>query len=196
MKKDVVGVENRFMFEVVCAHCRGKNVAPQVVCMHCHHILQFYTMNPFVIFQSSPNLPVNLEDKDNLYFAFQRQLHPDKLGHLSDAEKLCAERHISQINDAYKALKRPISSGKAAVLYIKDITTPLERFNDRDIPQPEIEFLQSIMALQLTPTQDAISAIYADVISDLNKAVTSLSSDKILKAIARLTYVDRLQALT
>lgn len=168
---------------------------PSVVCDTCGCILTFYSMNPFIVFTIIPKLHIGSDDLDKTYFTFQRQLHPDKLIGVSDKEKISAEQHISQINVAYKALKQPILIGKAAALYIKDPFLSLEKFDDKELPMPDKEFLQAVMLWQSTGTTEEINSFYNKLLSKLDIAIAELQRDNILKVIGELTYIERLRSL-
>lgn len=196
MKKDGVDAENPSMFKVACAQCTHTSKAPDLVCLMCGRVLPFYTMNPFVIFKCIPSLGVDRAILDQYYFDSQRNLHPDKLRNVSELEQLWAEQHISQINQAYKALQDQLLIAKAAVLYIKDPSLTLEKFNEYDIPIPPMGFLQKIMALQTNASHEESDQLYQEVIFNLDKAICELDLNKILTTIAKLTYVQRLRNLT
>lgn len=194
MKKADVVVESHSMSDTTCTHCFIQTDTYTVMCAS-GHVQPFYTINPFIIFQLTPTLNIDRSALDQQYFAFQRMLHPDRLRHLSDELQLWAEQHISQINHAYKALQDIVQMAKAAALYIQDPTLSLEKFNDQDIPMLDVEFLNTIMILQTKGSQVDIDELYHQIISDLEIAVQELNLQKILHAIARLTYVERLRKL-
>lgn len=195
MKKADVDVGNRFMFNVGCIHCHHTNMAPSIKCEKCGHILPFYTMNPFVIFNTLPALKLNLDQVDDMYFGFQRQLHPDKLGDVIDEEREWADQHISQINQSYKALKKPILIAKAVILYCKDPSLPLDKFKDSELPTPGAEFLKTVMALQMDASAETVQQMYADILDRLNVAIAELNEPAILNAASELTYIERLRTL-
>jgi hypothetical protein len=196
MKKGGVDVESPSMFKVICAQCTHTSKASELLCVMCGKILPFYTMNPFVIFKCTPSLSIDRAILDQYYFSLQRNLHPDKLRNISDIEQLWAEQHISQVNQAYKALQDQLLIAKASVLYIKDPSLTLENFDEEDIPTPPMGFLQKIMALQTNVSAEESDQLYREVIFNLDKAIGTLDSSKILTAIAKLTYVQRLRNLT
>ncbi len=194
MKKAVVGVENRFMSDERCTHCFIQSDTYTVVCAN-GHIQPFYTINPFIIFQLTPTLNIDKVKLDQQYFAFQRMLHPDKLRQVSNELQQWAEQHIGQINHAYKALQDVVQIAKATALYIQDPTLSLEKFNDQHIPMLDVDFLTTIMALQTKGTAEDIDKMYCQITAELDVSVHELDLQRVLNAIARLTYVERLRKL-
>ncbi|MDP3936409.1 MAG: hypothetical protein Q8Q56_05460, partial [Alphaproteobacteria bacterium] len=165
-----------------------------VVCSN-GHICPFYTMNPFVIFQMTPTLNIDRALLDQRYFAFQRMLHPDKLQHASVQIQQWAEQHISQVNQAYKALQDTLSVAKATALYLQDPTLGLEQFDDEDIPMLDSDFLSNIIRLQTQGVPEDIVQLNHQIIVDLDQSIRELNLTHVLSSIARLTYVERLRKL-
>lgn len=196
MKKVDAGVENLFMFNVTCAKCNQISKAPDLFCSACGGILPFYTMNPFMVFRLTPCLNMDRKVLDQYYFDIQRKLHPDKLRNVSELEKLWAEQHIAQINQAYKILQDHLLAAKASVLYIQNPLLGLEKFNEHDVPTPPMGFLQKIMALQINNSSEESDQLYQEVMFNLNSGINDLDKNEILTAIAKLTYVQRLRNLT
>lgn len=194
MKKDDAVVENHFMSNENCAQCIIQKSTYSVVCAN-GHICPFYTMNPFVIFQMTPTLTIDRALLDQRYFAFQRVLHPDKLQNASVQIQQWAEQHISQVNQAYKALQDIVLIAKATALYLKDPTLGLEQFDDKDIPMVDGNFLSNIIRLQTQGAPEDIDQLYNKVIVDLDQSIRELSLTDVLNSIARLTYVERLRKL-
>jgi curved DNA-binding protein CbpA len=152
-------------------------------------------MNPFVIFQMTPTLNIDRVLLDQRYFAFQRVLHPDRLQNGSVQVQQWAEQHISQINQAYKALQDMLLIAKATALYLQDPTLGLEQFNDNDIPMLDSDFLSNIVRLQTQGTPEDVAQLFDQVIEDLDTSIRELSLTGVLNSIARLTYVGRLRKL-
>lgn len=194
MKKDDVAAENRSMSDIGCASCIIQKNIYTVVCTN-GHVCPFYTMNPFVIFQMTPTLKIDRALLDQRYFALQRMMHPDKRQHASAETHHWAEQHISQINQAYKALQDILLIAKATALYLQDPTLGLEQFNDRDIPMLDSDFLSNIVRLQTEGSPEDIAKLYHQVIVDLDISIRELSLMDVLNSIARLTYVERLRKL-
>jgi len=182
------------MSDINCEQCVVQKSTYTVVCAN-GHICPFYTMNPFVIFQMTPTLNIDRTLLDQRYFAFQRVLHPDKLQDASVQIKQWAEQHISQINQAYKALKDILLIAKATVLYLQNPTLGLEQFSDKDIPMLDGDFLSNIVRLQTQGTPEDIAELYHQVIVGLDRSICELSLAGVLSSIAQLTYVERLRKL-
>ena len=182
------------MSDINCTQCVMQKGTYTVVCAN-GHICPFYTMNPFVIFQMTPTLNIDRTLLDQRYFAFQRVLHPDKLQHVSVQIQQWAEQHISQINQAYKALQDMLLIAKATVLYLQDPTLGLEQFNDKDIPMLDSDFLSNIVRLQTQGTSEDTAQLYHQTVVGLDQSMRELNLQGVLNSIARLTYVERLRKL-
>lgn len=196
MKKVDVGVESLSMSKSVeCYFCNEKQATPAIQCVSCNKILPFYDLNPFALFGVQPTLQPNFKQIDAVYFNFQRVLHPDKLRNASEQELIWADEHISQINSAYKALKNKLECAKAAYLYTQNIYLPMVSFKPELVPQPDMSFLQLIMELSTKNDEAANKELHNNVLHELDAAIQALDADKILHAISKFTYLNRLSQL-
>lgn len=183
------------MSNETCKQCIIQKNTYSVVCAN-GHICSFYTMNPFVIFQMTPTLNIDRALLDQRYFAFQRVLHPDKLQNASAQIQQWAEQHISQVNQAYKALQNMLLIAKATALYLQDPTLGLDQFDDKDVPILDGDFFSNIIRLQTQGVPEDIAQLYNEIIVDLDQSIQELNLANVLNSIARLTYVERLPKLT
>ncbi len=64
--------------------------------------------NFFELFGLPAGFEVDRSQLDSQYRSLQREFHPDRFAHLSDAEQLKSVQAATHINSAYDALKSPI----------------------------------------------------------------------------------------
>jgi len=79
----------------------------------------------FEIFALVPKFHIDMGSLDTNFRDFQRQVHPDKTAHLSDAERRLSMQWATLANEAYQTLKKPIDRA-SYLLRINGIETHSE----------------------------------------------------------------------
>ncbi len=141
-------------------------------------------------------LDLELATLDRVYFALQRQWHPDRFVTQPAAERAKASSEAASLNEAYRTLKDPLSRA----FY-------LARLNGVDLPgdgktidDPDLlmEAMETREALHEAATPEAIDALADTAHRDVQKSLAAvgslfLANDKpaIRKALLRLRYLDK-----
>lgn len=68
-----------------------------------------FQQNHFELFGLRPQFRVDLAQLEQAYREIQSRVHPDKFIHASDAERRASMQSATQVNDAYRTLKSPLS---------------------------------------------------------------------------------------
>ena len=92
-----------------CWKCDSEIKKTELFCVNCNVVLPPSDDNHF----ERLNVPVDFEiGRKNLevaYFSMQRRLHPDLFVAKSDREKMFSAQQTMVLNEAYEALKSPLS---------------------------------------------------------------------------------------
>jgi molecular chaperone HscB len=133
---------------------------------------------------------------DRVYFALQRQWHPDRFVGRPPEERAKASSEAAALNDAYRTLKDPLSRA-FYFANLKGIEMPAD---GKTIDDPDLlmEAMEAREALHDEETAQAVEALAAQARQDMQCALGSLGSlflanDRaaIRKALLRLRYLDK-----
>ena len=133
---------------------------------------------------------------DRVYFALQRQWHPDRFVGRAPEERAKASTEAAALNDAYRTLKDPLSR---AVYFAELNGVPLPG-DGKTIDDPDLlmEAMEAREALHEAASAAAVDVLAAKAREDMQAALAGLANlflraDKpaIRKALLRLRYLDK-----
>jgi molecular chaperone HscB len=133
---------------------------------------------------------------DRVYFAGQRQWHPDRFVSRPPEERARASIEAAALNDAYRTLKDPLSRA-FYLAWLRGVEMPGD---GKTIDDPDLlmEAMEAREALGDADTPDAVESLAAQALQGKQEALESLASlflqdDKpaIRKALLRLRYLDK-----
>ncbi len=133
---------------------------------------------------------------DRVYFALQRQWHPDRFVGRPPEERSKASSEAAALNDAYRTLKDPLSRA-FYFANLKGIEMPTD---GKTIDDPDLlmEAMEAREALHDAETAQAVEALAAQARQDIQCALGSLGSlflandgAVIRKTLLRLRYLDK-----
>ena len=133
---------------------------------------------------------------DRVYFALQRQWHPDRFVAKPAAERAKASAEAAALNDAYRTLKDPLSRA----VYFAELNGVELPGDGRTIDDPELlmEAMEAREELHEAGSAEAVDALAAKARDDMESSLSGLGSlflrdDKpaIRKALLRLRYLDK-----
>jgi molecular chaperone HscB len=114
--------------------------------------------NYFSVFDLPPAFEIDLADLEKRYFTVQRACHPDRFVGKPPAEKQQAILYSMQANEAYEALKQPLTRARH-ILALQDIHVGSEK----DSVKPSHALLMEIMelreALEEAKTPEEVDAL-------------------------------------
>jgi len=90
-----------------CWQC-GQSVDGQLFCAACHS-LQPPPANYYSLFAVPRRLDLNTGDLQKRFYELSRELHPDRFMRKSEREREYSLEASSILNDAYRALKNPVT---------------------------------------------------------------------------------------
>jgi molecular chaperone HscB len=71
-----------------------------------------FQQNHFQLFGLQPRFNLELAQLEQAYRDIQSRVHPDKFVHANDAERLASMQAATQVNEAYRTLKSPLSRAR------------------------------------------------------------------------------------
>jgi molecular chaperone HscB len=133
-------------------------------------------MNAFTLFGLEPSFSVDTTDLQKRYRELQATHHPDRFVSASDADKRAAMEQTTQINEAYTALKDPVS--RAMHMLSLNGIDALDA-NDTSMPHvflvEQIEWRESIADAKLKEDTDRLEAMETELNSVLSSLGTTFS---------------------
>lgn len=84
-----------------------------------------FSKNHFQLFDLEPQFQIDLTQLEQRYRTLQVQVHPDKFGSGSDAERRLSMQCSTHVNEAYQTLKTPLNRARY-LLTLHDIDTQEE----------------------------------------------------------------------
>jgi molecular chaperone HscB len=133
---------------------------------------------------------------DRVYFAGQRQWHPDRFVSRPPEERARASTEAAALNDAYRTLKDPLSRA----FYLAELRGVEMPGDGKTIDDPDLlmEAMEAREALGDANTAKAIESLAERALRDKQEALDGLASlflrdDKpaIRKALLRLRYLEK-----
>lgn len=133
---------------------------------------------------------------DRVYFALQRQWHPDRFVAKPPEERARASIEAAALNDAYRTLKDPLSRA----VYLAELKGVELPGDGKTIDDPDLlmEAMETREELHEAPSGEAVDALAAKARDEMNKAMADLgglflANDRpaIRKTLLRLRYLDK-----
>jgi len=94
---------------VGCWSCRGPVAGAALFCHTCGAVQPPSAADHFARLGLPRGFDVDAAELDRRYFAFQRNLHPDRFARRSARERAIAESQSASLNQAYETLKDPLA---------------------------------------------------------------------------------------
>jgi molecular chaperone HscB len=93
---------------VACWSCRGPVAAAALFCHTCGAVQPPGGQDHFARLGLPRSFEIDAANLDKRYFAFQRNLHPDRFARKPARERALAESQSASLNQAYETLKDPL----------------------------------------------------------------------------------------
>ncbi len=84
-----------------------------------------FSQNYFELFALAPSFQLDTQALERRYREIQLQVHPDKFASAADAERRLSMQWATYVNEAYQALKHPLSRARY-LLQVNDVDTEEE----------------------------------------------------------------------
>ena len=192
--------ENRLQAAYSCWSCATGLSARAPFCHGCGVVQPPQKLDHF----ARLNLPIKYEldiaDIERQYFGLQRYFHPDRFSTKSAREKAFSLQHATDLNDAYRVLKNPLSR---AEYFLALLGHPVAGKGGATISDPKLlmEAMDMREELAAAETASAIADISAHIAKDiqmverdLTQAITHQSYDAAGTLCVRLRYLVKFQS--
>jgi molecular chaperone HscB len=174
---------------VGCWSCHGPVTGRALFCHTCGAVQPPGQVDHFTRLGLDRDFQIDSADLDRRYFGFQRNLHPDRFTRRSARERAIAESQSASLNQAYEALKEPLT--RAAYLLelagIRSAAAHAATVDDEELLTEAMENREALMEAEALETVDALTAkaLASSIacLNDLGKAFR----DKDLEGANRLT---------
>ena len=151
----------------------------------------------FELLEISPSFELSPKDLEKSYFEKQRLYHPDRFIGKSPAERNAALQKSVNINEAFKALKAPLTRAQT-LLAMEGVIVG----TDRDTVKPSqsllLETLQWRESIDDASTQEALKiseipldAAYSHCLSQLSALYREKNWPEMAQATLRLGYLEK-----
>jgi molecular chaperone HscB len=169
---------------VACWSCHGPVAAAALFCHTCGAVQPPGGRDHFARLGIPRGFDIDAGDLDKRYFAFQRNLHPDRFARRSAKERAIAESQSASLNQAYETLKDPLT--RAAYL-LELVGRPSAAVNAATVEDEELlsEALENREALMEAETADAVDEIGARAAAAAVRCLADLAG-----AFARADFTD------
>lgn len=166
---------------MICPHCETELSVVSEFCGTCGKILPAEAeRSPYeVLGYEDRRLNLDLMDLEDRLFRLSKKFHPDRYAGKSAAEIQFSHDHSSSVNNAYRALKNPISRAKYAVehefgsIEEKSASVPMDM---ADLFFEVQDHLDVIRESNGNPPEDALAAV-AGAESELRQKVRDLEME-------------------
>ena len=159
--------------------------------------------NPFALFDLPVAFQVDSALLNERYLTLQKSLHPDNFSAASAQEQRLAIQKSSEINDALRILKDPITRADSIIaINTGEAENPEEKSNnDIDFLMQQMEWRETLENIEnrkdtdeLTAFTQEINQIRHAILSELSTALDAQQWD-IARAITdKLRFIKKLQA--
>lgn len=198
MKRAGAVVVNLSTSEKACWSCHGPAAALGAFCDTCGAVQPAAGGDLFGRLGLVPSFDIEAAALDKVYFAQQRQLHPDRFRAKTAREQAFAQAHAADLNEAYEVLRDPLSRAVALLrrkgLGIDDADGVT--VHDKALL---IEAMESREALDEAQNVASVDAIAQRAAQDAEAVIRSLSAyfaaddlDAAVRATLRLKYLRKL----
>jgi molecular chaperone HscB len=181
-----------------CWSCKGPVARGALFCATCKAVQPPAPIDHFARLGLARNFDVKIPILDQLYFGFQRQLHPDRFAAAAPKAKQISQSQAVAFNEAYETLKDPLT--RAAYLLgldgIKVEGEGAHTIADEELLMEQMERREALMEAEDIP---AVLALAQAAKNDAEAALSALASsfasgdkDAAKRGYLRLKYLVKL----
>jgi molecular chaperone HscB len=191
-------VANPSTSETACWSCHGPSGEAGPLCDTCGAVQPPTAADLFDRLGLKPSFDLGAKELDQLYFAAQRQLHPDRFRTKTAREQAFAQGWASDLNEAYETLRDPLSR---AVFLLRRAGRRLDDADGVSVQDKSllIEAMEAREALAEAVDVSAVEALIARAQADAETVTLELSdlfksqdTDQAVRATLRLKYLRKL----
>lgn len=180
-----------------CWNCNEDSSTTTFFCLRCNKVQKPKNLNIFETFSLFPNFIINHEEIEKKYFSLQREIHPDNFINSPENEKLFAQMHTANINDAYKKINDSVSRANELlkilgfdIKFESSIFNDVQTLNEIMFLQEELEEIQNEKEKKIL--QKKVENLVKNDMNTLIKNFNSKKLDEAFKTNVRISYLKKL----
>ncbi|MCM0020234.1 MAG: Fe-S protein assembly co-chaperone HscB [Tagaea sp.] len=181
-----------------CWSCKGPVTRGNLFCPTCKAVQPPAPLDHFARLGLPRNFDLKVPVLEQLYFGFQRQLHPDRFAAAAPKAKQISQSQAVAFNEAYETLKDPLARA-AYLLALDGIKVEGEGAHtivDEDLLTEQMERREALMdAEDIQAVQALAGAAKSDAEAALSALASSFASgdkDAAKRGYLRLKYLVKL----
>jgi len=179
---------------VGCWSCHGPVAGRALFCHTCGAVQPPGQVDHFTRLGVERDFAIDSAELDRRYFGFQRNLHPDRFARRSAKERAIAESQSASLNQAYEALKEPLT--RAAYLLelagIRSAAAHAATVDDEELLTEAMENREALMEAESVEAVDTLTAkaLASSIacLNDLGKAFRDNDLELANRLTTRLRY--------
>ena len=172
-----------------CWSCKGPVSTGTPFCETCEAVQPPGQVDHFTRLGMDVSFDVDTGALDRLYFALQRQLHPDRFATKGGQEKALSQQQATTLNDAYETLKDPLKRADYLV-HLKGIAVTPEGcnlVNDPSILMEAMEVREALASATDIAAVDDIAAKAKEEIDDVHIGISKAFAGDDIEGACQLT---------
>lgn len=181
-----------------CWSCKGPVARGSLFCATCKAVQPPAPIDHFARLGLPRAFDLKIPILDQLYFGFQRQLHPDRFAAAAPKAKQISQSQAVAFNEAYETLKDPLARA-AYLLALDGIKVEGEGAHtiaDEELLMEQMERREALMEAEDIPSVQALAqAAKSDAEAALSALASSFASgdkDAAKRGYLRLKYLVKL----
>ncbi|MBI3453551.1 MAG: Fe-S protein assembly co-chaperone HscB [Rhodospirillales bacterium] len=158
---------------VACWSCNGPIAADALFCNTCWAVQPPRPMDHFARLGLDIRFAIDTAELDRRYFARQRQLHPDRFATRTPRERAISQNQAVCLNEAYEALKDPLSRA-TYLLKLRGIDTNPDGCNTIKDPTLLMEQMELREGLAAADTREAATQMLREAEAHVNQSLAHI----------------------
>lgn len=183
---------------IKCWNCTNEINRADLFCPSCNKIQPPAQADHFTRLNMPHNFDLGLKKLEVAYFSMQTKLHPDRFTAKSEKEKLFSMQQSMSVNEAYEALKSPLSRAEY-LLKLEGIIVNADNSTVKPSQELLMESLEAREALSNAKTPEDIRQITIENMEHRLEAIDSIKQNFIDRKFEdaaqntiRLRYLEKL----
>lgn len=183
---------------IKCWHCNEQISEGVLFCPSCAKIQPTSQLNHFARMNMPQDFDLGLKKLEVAYFSLQTKLHPDRFANKTEKEKLFSMQQTMSVNEAYEALKTPLTRAEY-MLKLKNIIVNADNATVKPSQALLIESLDAREKLSEATSSEEIRQITIEAVENKLSCIDTIKQnfiDENLEEAAqntiRLRYLEKL----
>lgn len=155
----------------------------------------------FALFELPRTFRLDTAVLDARYRAIQAQVHPDKFANAGDAERRLSLQWATRINEAYQALKKPLSRARYLLqLSGQDVDAESNTSMPTEFLVEQMEWRESVAEARATGNHRELEQLQQRLIRDIDECYEEIAAlfddhhdlEQVAERVRRVMFLDKL----